>query len=120
MTFSTSASSAWLAYAGCCLMGFERQLVGLQGTWGACVISTSHCRENGGNMEHSGLYTRKTPLSPRSRPLDLVNLSSNLGLLGFASASVLYLLAVQRSGISWTTRTAFGLFTVATAAVSVA
>lgn len=52
--------------------------------------------------------------------MDLVNLSSNLGLLGFAMASVLYLLAVQKSGVTWATRSAFGLFIVATVGVSVA
>lgn len=53
--------------------------------------------------------------------MSLVPLTSNLGLLGYAAASVLYLLGVQRSGqAGWISRLAFALFLLATVATSVA
>lgn len=53
--------------------------------------------------------------------MDLVNLSSNIGLLGFALASVLYLMAVQRNNARpWAAKSAFGSFSIATAAVTTA
>lgn len=51
--------------------------------------------------------------------MDLINLSSNIGLLAFALASVLYLLAVQRSNARlWVAKLAFGAFVVGTLAVT--
>lgn len=52
--------------------------------------------------------------------MDLVNLTSNLGLLGFALASGFYLVAVQKAGKSWAQTAAFSLFVLATVAVSMA
>lgn len=53
--------------------------------------------------------------------MSLVSLTSNLGLLGYATASVLYLLGVQRSGkASWISGLSFTLFVLATLAVTVA
>ncbi len=53
--------------------------------------------------------------------MSLVHLSSNVALLAYALASVLYLMAVQKNDRgSFISRTSFGLFVVATLAVTVA
>ena len=53
--------------------------------------------------------------------MNLEHLTSNLALLGFALASVLYLVAVQAGAArEWAGRAAFGLFVAATACVTAA
>jgi ABC-type uncharacterized transport system permease subunit len=53
--------------------------------------------------------------------VSLVPLTSNLGLLGYATASVLYLLGVQKTGKpGWISRLSFALFVLATVSVTIA